>query len=176
MPSFRIVRLDFVTRSILRASQDLEDFGQRLPRDLASLPILIVRQQRQDDCDHNDFRVRTWLVLRLLEVLPRIHPEVYGPRELDGKTIPAVAPNPEMISRLEALGCGERCDTTSNGISVYRELPTVDADGTTESANGPAGDTIITAAATNTSHHQPQRCHSLSRTPLSLTHRPLATS
>jgi len=119
--------------------QDLEDFGQRLPRDLKSLPILIVRQQGQDDCDHKDFRVRTWLVVRLLEVLPQIHPEVYGPRELFGKSVPAVAPDPEMISRLEDLGCGKRTDFTSTGTSVYRELPIIDVDDTPESANGPAG-------------------------------------
>lgn len=127
--------------------QDLEDFGQRLPRDLKSLPILIVRQQGQDDCDHKDFRVRTWLVVRLLEVLPQIHPEVYGPRELFGKSVPAVAPDPEMISRLEDLGCGKRTDFTSTGTSVYRELPIIDVDDTPESANGPAG-TQCPAAST----------------------------
>ena len=42
--------------------QELEDFVGQLPRDLRSLPILIVRQQGQDSCDHTDFRVRTWLV------------------------------------------------------------------------------------------------------------------
>jgi hypothetical protein len=121
------------------ASQDLEDFGQRLPRDFQSLPILIVRQQGQDQCNHTDFRVRTWMIVRLLEVLPRIHPEVYGRRMVDGKEIPAVTPDPEMISRLEALGCGGRSDETSEGASVYGELPAVDAGDASESARGPAG-------------------------------------
>ena len=98
-----------------------------------------MRQQGQDACEHTDFRVRTWLVVRLLEVLPEIHPEVYGPRTVNGQDLPAVTPDPEMISRLEALGCGGRHDSASYGASVYSHLPTVDADGAPESAQGPAG-------------------------------------
>jgi len=36
-----------------------------------------MRQQGQDKCGHNDFRVRTWMVLELLRALRVIHPEVY---------------------------------------------------------------------------------------------------
>jgi hypothetical protein len=111
------------------ALQDVEDFGKRLPRDFESLPILVVRQQGQEGCDHKDFRVRTWLVVKLLQVLPKIHPEVYGDVTLDH----------EMIKRLEAAGCGGRHDQASQGSSVYNELNAIDAGDAPESARGPAG-------------------------------------
>jgi hypothetical protein len=115
--------------TLLHARQDLEDFGQRLPRGFQSLPILIVRQEGQEGCDHSDFRVRTWLVVRLLEVLPKVHPEVYG----------NVKFNWDMISHLEALGCGGRRDDKCDGASMYSELPTISAKDAPESARGPAG-------------------------------------
>ena len=111
------------------ALQDLEDFGLQLPRGFESLPILIVRQQGQDSCDHTDFRVRTWMVLQLLQALRQIHPEVYG----------AIKLNWEMISHLEHLGCGDRHDNTFVGESMYSQLSAIDADDVPESARGPAG-------------------------------------
>ena len=73
--------------------------------------------------------MRTWLVLKLLEVLPKIHPEVYG----------KVTTNWEVISHLEALDCGGQRDYKCDGASVYNELPAVNADDAQESARGPAG-------------------------------------
>lgn len=110
-------------------AQDLEDFGNRLPRDVASLPILIVRQEGQTGCNHQDFRVRTWFVLKLLEALKEIHPEVYGNINI----------HDQNVAELERLGCGSRRESKGEGKNVFPHLSQTTAQVAPESARGPAG-------------------------------------
>ena len=118
--------------------QELEDWVGPLPRKIESLPILVVRQQGQDDCDHTDFRVRTWMVLSLLRALKRIHPELY-----DDDAHPWVIDSVEL-GKYEAIGCGDRNDRARPGCSIYRELLNtnsieLDDNQAIESSLGPAG-------------------------------------
>ena len=118
--------------------QELEDWVGSLPRKIESLPILVVRQQGQDDCDHTDFRVRTWMVLSLLRALKRIHPELY-----DDDAHPWVIDSVEL-GKYEAIGCGDRNDRAHPGCGIYRELLNtnsieLDDNQAIESSLGPAG-------------------------------------